>query len=57
MSLYDDSIGYEAKKLKTRKTVKELNDQLEKKFDLKNPLEVRRKPSDKRQYEVFINEK
>jgi hypothetical protein len=57
LSLYDDSIGYEAKKLKTRKTVKELNDQLEKKFDLKNPLEVRRKPSDKRQYEVFINEK
>lgn len=57
LSLYDDSIGYEAKKLKTRKTVKELNDQLEKKFGLKNPLKVRRNPSDKRQYEVFINEK
>lgn len=44
LSLYDDSIGYEAKKLKTRKTVKELNDQLEKKFGLKQPLEVRRNP-------------
>lgn len=55
LSLYDDSIGYEAKKLKTRKTVQALNSQLEKKLDLKNPLSTRRSPSDKRQYEVFLN--
>jgi len=57
LSLYDDSIGYEAKKLKTRKTVQVLNSQLENKLRLKNPLSYRRSPSDKRQYEVFINEK
>ena len=55
LSLYDDSIGYEAKKLKTRKTVQTLNSQLEKKLGLKNPLSTRRSPSDKRQYEVFLN--
>jgi len=55
LSLYDDSIGYEAKKLKTRKTVQALNSQLENKLDLKNPLSTRRSPSDKRQYEVFLN--
>jgi len=55
LSLYDDSIGYEAKKLKTRKTVQALNSQLENKLGLKNPLSTRRSPSDKRQYEVFLN--
>lgn len=55
LSLYDDSIGYEAKKLKTRKTVQALNNQLENKLGLKNPLSTRRSPSDKRQYEVFLN--
>ena len=54
LSLYDDSIGYEAKKLKTRKTVQALNSILENKLGLKNPLSTRRSPSDKRQYEVFI---
>jgi len=57
LSLYDDSIGYEAKKLKTRKTVQALNSQLENKLGLKNPLSTRKSPSDKRQYEVFINSK
>jgi len=57
LSLYDDSIGYEAKKLKTRKTVQALNSQLENKLRLKNPITTRRSPSDKRQYDVFINSK
>lgn len=56
LTLYADSIDYEAKKLITRKTVKELNYQLEKKLRLKKPLDVRRNPSNKRLYEVFINE-
>ena len=57
LSLYDDSIGYESKKQKTRKTVYELNSKIEKKCSLKDPLTIRRCPSDKRQYEVFINNK
>jgi len=56
LSLFDDSIGYEAKKIKIRKTVKDLNNYLETKLDLKKPLVTRRSSEDRRQFEVYVKD-